>query len=778
MCKKLIYLCLSVLVLILATSLVSTAQAEPKNVIFLIGDGMSFEQVKAGGMYANGQAGTLSFELLPYYGELTTYAANAAVTDSAAAGTALATGVKVNNGVISLAYPGDGSELETLLEYFKAQGSSTGLVTTTYMTHATPASFGAHETNRNNNAQIADDYRLQTQPNVLFGGGANGMTVGEFENAGYIVVTDYAGMQALDTETVTMVCGQFGSSHLPYEYDGLGSLPHLSEMTATALSILDNDPDGFFLMVEGGRIDHAGHVDDIRRNTLETVEFSNTVQVAIDWAAGRTDTLILVTADHETGGLTVLNNNGAGEFPTAKWSTTGHTAVNVPVYAWGVNAEMISGIMDNTDMFEVVTAGPEAKGPNPPDGARYEDTWVNLSWRPGTSAASHDVYLGDNFDDVNAIAESTFQGNQTSTFLVVGSPGFAYPDGLVPGTTYYWRIDEVNDTDPNSPWKGSVWSFTVPPKAAWKPDPPNGAKFVDQDAELSWTAGFGAELYYVYFSDNFDDVNTATGRLPQLTTTYTPGTLELDKTYYWRVDESTGGRGAETHIGDVWSFSTIPEITITDPNIIGWWTLDEDSGTTAVDSSGHENNGSLNGTAMSWMPNDGMIGGALSFDGTASGTDYVEISTADISLTAGTVAIWGKLPPDPQLPDTRYFVGHTTIPAWNDRIQLYMDNADTVLDLGLGDSHARQTDIMSLTTETWYHVALTWDGGNYVVYVNGQEKANGSYTGLETLNTVADIGNDGNPGDRTEAFNGLLDDVRIYNVALTGAEISYLAGAN
>ncbi len=213
---------------------------------------------------------------------------------------------------------------------------------------------------------------------------------------------------------------------------------------------------------------------------------------------------------------------------------------------------------------------------------------------------------------------------------------------------------------------------------------------------------------------------------------------------------------------------------------VGHWMLDDGEGTVAVDSSGNGNDGILIGTAMSWMPDDGMIGGALSFDGTASGADYdyVEISTADISLAAGTIAMWGKLPPDPQLPDTRYFVGHTTIPAWSDRIQLYMDNADTVLDLGLGDSHARHQDIMSLTTETWYHVALTWDGGSYVVYVNGEEKANGSYTGLDSLNTVADIGNDGNTAadGRYEAFNGLLDDVRIYDQALSEAEVAELAG--
>ena len=122
--------------------------------------------------------------------------------------------------------------------------------------------------------------------------------------------------------------------------------------------------------------------------------------------------------------------------------------------------------------------------------------------------------------------------------------------------------------------------------------------------------------------------------------------------------------------------------------------------------------------------------------------------------------MWAKLAPDPQGPATRYFFGHTTIPAYGDRIQLYMDDSDTTLDMGLGDDHNRHKDIIPLATEIWYHVALTWDGSNYVVFVNGAATANGSYTGLDTLNTVADIGNDGNTDGRTEAFNGLLDDVR------------------
>jgi alkaline phosphatase len=107
-------------------------------------------------------------------------------------------------------------------------------------------------------------------------------------------------------------------------------------------------------MVEGGRIDHAGHANDIRRNIHETLEFGNAVQEALAWAAGRTDTLILVTADHETGGLTVLGDNGPGAYPPVSWSSTGHTATRVPLYAWGVNAELVGGVMDNTDMLQLI----------------------------------------------------------------------------------------------------------------------------------------------------------------------------------------------------------------------------------------------------------------------------------------------------------------------------------------------------------------------------------------------------------------------------------------
>jgi len=554
MFRKLIYLVSLVLLLSPAISLVSTVEAQPKNIIFFIGDGMGFEQVKATGMYVNGEAGTLSFESFPYKGELTNHAAGGGIPDSAAAGTALATGVKVNNGVISMAIPGDGSELETLLEYFKDRGKSTGLVTTKNITDATPAAFGAHEPDRNNAVQIAGDYLMQTQPNVLFGGGGYGMSVQEFENAGYIVVTYNVGMQAMDTENVTMVSGQFGNGPLPYEPD-LGPLPHLTEMTDTALRILDNDPDGFFLMVEGGKIDTAGHSNLTNNMILETIEFDNAVQVAIDWATRRSDTLVLVTADHETGGLTVLANNGAGVLPTVTWSTGGHSGANIPVYAWGVNAEMISGVMDNTEIFSVVTAGPEAWNPNPADGAIHLETQVFISWSPGRNAVTHDIYFGDSFEDVNDGTGGTFRVNQAETFYVAGSPGYPYPDGLVPGTTYYWRIDEV-EAD-GTTHKGHVWSFSIPPSKAYNPYPSDGSKFIDTDVILSWTAGTKAKLHHVYFGDNYSNVNDGTGGTykgpnpPR--TTYSPGPLEFQKTYYWRIDEFDG---KAVHKGDIWSFTT------------------------------------------------------------------------------------------------------------------------------------------------------------------------------------------------------------------------------
>ncbi|MHC4536444.1 MAG: hypothetical protein ACYS6K_21045, partial [Planctomycetota bacterium] len=204
----------------------------------------------------------------------------------------------------------------------------------------------------------------------------------------------------------------------------------------------------------------------------------------------------------------------------------------------------------------------KAWGPSPADGALHTDTWANLSWVAGGFAVSHDVYLGDIFDDVDSGAEGTFVGNQAATFIVVGFPGFSFPEGLVPGMTYYWRIDEVNDAEPNSPWKGDVWSFSIPPKTAYLPEPADGGESIDLNSDLTWTGGFGAKVHTVYFDESFADVDNAAGGLPQGHTTYTPGPLVQAKTYYWRVDEFDG---FETYIGNIWSFTTEGAVGSPDP---------------------------------------------------------------------------------------------------------------------------------------------------------------------------------------------------------------------
>ncbi|MHC4206376.1 MAG: PA14 domain-containing protein, partial [Planctomycetota bacterium] len=197
-----------------------------------------------------------------------------------------------------------------------------------------------------------------------------------------------------------------------------------------------------------------------------------------------------------------------------------------------------------------------ARNPSPENGATHPETWASLSWTAGNAAASHDVYIGDNYDDVLAGTGDTFWGNQGLDFIIAGFPGNPYPDGLVQGTTYYWRIDEVNDLHPDSPWVGDVWSFLVPPKKAYNPVPADGAKFLEADVELGWAAGFGTILHNVYLGDNFDDVDAGTGGTaqgPAALPTFSVGNLDPGKTYYWRIDEFDG---FETHKGDIWSFAT------------------------------------------------------------------------------------------------------------------------------------------------------------------------------------------------------------------------------
>jgi len=420
---------------------------------------------------------------------------------------------------------------------------------------------------------------------------------------------------------------------------------------------------------------------------------------------------------------------------------------------------------------ELVGAMPLAFRPEPANGAMLEASWVSLSWRPGDIAVSHDVYLGDNFDDVNDGAEGTFVGNQTETKLIVGFPGFAYPDGLVPGTTYYWRIDEVNDTEPNSPWKGDVWSFWIPPKTAYEPNPPDGAKFVATEVKLGWTGGFGTKLHTVYFGDNFDDVNNAVVGLPQSATTYTPGTLDLDKAYYWRVDEFDG---ADTYKGDVWSFKTLPFIPITDPNLVGWWTLDEGMGSTALDWSGHGNHGTVFGSEWA-VP--GFLGdAALNF----SRGGYVAIQNLSYNSTENTgvtVCAWIRTIGS----GTQYIASFDRDNYWRLEINGSGGGPGQVgWDVMTSSGQLDYGSVTRVDDGLWHHVCGVFDNGQSTIYIDGsaEPSAAGGPTfgsgsiryGFIGANSEATSFNGSRGGG--SPISGDIDELRIYNKALTVEEIT------
>jgi parallel beta-helix repeat protein len=209
-----------------------------------------------------------------------------------------------------------------------------------------------------------------------------------------------------------------------------------------------------------------------------------------------------------------------------------------------------------TYTFDQVTVGRPvtAAALAPKDGVIHPNAWAQLSWTPGATADSHDVYFGESFAAVREGTGGAFQGNQRSTQFTVGLSGAPCPEGLTPGTTYYWRIDEV-EADGMTTHPGPVWRFLVASERACNPVPPDGAKLVSTPVTLTWMPGSGAKLHAVHFGADFNAVTNAKGGRPVADTDYLSGTLEPNTTYYWRVDEFDG---QTMHQGDVWSFTTRP----------------------------------------------------------------------------------------------------------------------------------------------------------------------------------------------------------------------------
>lgn len=357
----------------------SKGDPEIKNVIFLIGDGMGPSTVAAH-RYMKNNPKTKEMEPTEFdkylVGMQTTYPDDPAqnITDSASAATAMASGIKTYNNAIGM--DADKNPYETVLEQSKEMGKATGLVATSEITHATPAAYGAHDESRKNMDAIADDYfdelvNGQHKLDVLLGGGLKNFSadirkdkrdlVGEFADAGYTTVSTKEELMNNDSE---QILGLFADGGLPKMIDRPDSIPSLEEMTETAIERLSKDEDGFFLMVEGSQIDWAEHDNDVVGTMSEMEDFERAFKAAIDFAKKDGHTLVVTTADHATGGLSLGSNtkaapNGDYNFHVAPIKAFSKTPdyIAAEIFAAGDKAD-VEGIMKKhiaADFYSKIT---------------------------------------------------------------------------------------------------------------------------------------------------------------------------------------------------------------------------------------------------------------------------------------------------------------------------------------------------------------------------------------------------------------------------------------
>ena len=351
-----------------------TSTQSAKNVVLLIGDGMGFEQMEA---YRDQSPGKYIYmdEVNDAAGKMTTHSADAPITDSAAAATAMSTGYKTLNRMLGMTPDNDEflpDEVPHILELAELKGLATGLVATSQICHATPAGFAAHVSHRNQFNKIAsqylDNFAAKGYPiEVLLGGEKRNFTspgrpeyyneagkkvndvndnrdlVGEFQDKGYLAVENTTQLSAAGADRLLGLFTEKGGLTPEHQRQAGNLEPHLYETTQKALETLAKDPDGFFVMIEGSQIDWAGHANDVPYLLGEMQGFDLAIKATLDFQKNHPDTLIIVTADHECGGLNYEN----GQYT---WGSKDHTAAPVPVLAEGPGASLFSDTIDNTDL--------------------------------------------------------------------------------------------------------------------------------------------------------------------------------------------------------------------------------------------------------------------------------------------------------------------------------------------------------------------------------------------------------------------------------------------
>ncbi|MFN8206530.1 MAG: alkaline phosphatase [Bacteroidales bacterium] len=348
---------LKLLLLVLFAFTLSTCSQDknklPKvnNIILFIGDGMGLADVSAALAVNSGQLHITSGTTVAL---VKTNSIDDYITDSAAGGTAYSTGKKTKNGYLGV--DSSGMALKTILELASDAGYATGLVSTSSITHATPASFIAHQPGRGDNEAIAADF-LKTPIDVFIGGGRNYFAK-RADGRDLLAELKEKGYQVPDSNQFPSVSSPYklawltAGGHNPSVLKGRGDM--LPASTSLALDILGRKADNFFLMVEGSQIDWGGHANDQEYIITELLDFDKAVGAGMKYADEHPGTLIIIVADHETGGVSLTDGNLKEGTVKMSFSTTDHTGIMVPLYAYGSGSEAFRGIMENTDVFDLM----------------------------------------------------------------------------------------------------------------------------------------------------------------------------------------------------------------------------------------------------------------------------------------------------------------------------------------------------------------------------------------------------------------------------------------
>ena len=373
--KRITFVLLSLVILALLPSCNNKKeepQEQPKamNVIYMIGDGMALPQVYAA-MLASHEK--MTFSQFPYIGVVDTHSASNDITDSAAAGTASASDHKTNNAMLGV--NPDSIPVKTVLEVMAEQGKETGIVVSSYVTHATPAAFYAKVPHRKQYEEIAVQMAENPYLNLIICGGMKHFNQRKDSLDLVARMENELGWKVYDTlDNIDITCKKYAvmanDNHMPPAAERGDFLPRAVK---TALKTLDSAENGFFLMVEGSQIDFACHGNDSTWMMDEMLDFDYAIKVALDYAKEKGNTLVVVTADHETGGLTLPDPQGKYTNVVFDYSTGSHTCLPVLVYAYGPGAEQFTGWMQNTELkgkilnacgYENISDGlPEGKGP-------------------------------------------------------------------------------------------------------------------------------------------------------------------------------------------------------------------------------------------------------------------------------------------------------------------------------------------------------------------------------------------------------------------------------